>query len=400
MIQFFTNIFDVLNRQHNHIIILAVYLCAVAVVIFLRVAAWLRYSAGAAAIEREDNIKSRSDVKKISNKLLRHAAAAYKRVADTAVTTVPTANIIERQVDKLHIAGWRYGSVVQFVEGFEAGLLWVGVILALVFNDVAHVYGVTAVAVFVLMRVIAAFFDFRAARTRLCDEMLIFIEREVGRFYASDAGGAVLRLKEELSFSQAKQTEAMTAALTQLTKTLHDNADNLNKTIAATTNGIHIEIANAIDEKLIRMTDDFAAAAESWQKSLTEAARVQTTINNSTTALEKAGAKLQTAAELLGTHLQGHSGALSEQLVALVRAVESVKTAQIAITQQSEYIEQNQKTLEAALHAYEASLQGVAQTLGDSLGAFVSVHAQSSAQAVNDALRGNIEKIMQLIRGA
>jgi chromosome segregation ATPase len=269
-----------------------------------------------------------------------------------------------------------------------------------VFSDVAHVYGVSTVAVFVLLRGGAAFFDFQAARVRLRDNMLIFIEREVGRFYASDAGGAILRLKDEISLFQSKHTESMTAALTQLTKTLHDNSNNLSETIKATTNGIHIEIANAIDEKLVRMTGDFAAAADTWEKSLAEAAKTQTSLNNSTNSIERAAAKLQASAELLGTHLQGHSSALSEQLIALVRAVESVKTAQDAIVSQSEYIEQNQKTLEQALHAYEASLQGAARSLGESLGAFVNLHAERSAHTINDALRGNIEKIMQLIRGA
>lgn len=396
---FFTQLFEMLNRQENHVIMLAVYLCVVAGVVALRVLARIRYSAAVAAVNREArNLKSRDDVKKIKNTLLRTCVAVYKSVADVAVTRVPTAQIVERQVDKMHFAGWRYGGLTAFVEGFEAGLLWVGVLLALVFNDFAHVYGVAAVAVFVVLRLCASFFDFRALRAQLCDELLIFIEREVGRFYASDTGGAVLRLKNELTDAQHKQTDALTAALTQLTAALADNTTALNNAILDTTKDIHTKIAAAIDEKLIRMTEDFASAAAAWQKSLTEATAVQNTINKTATGIEKAGGKLQSAAELLSVHLQGHSNALSEQLIALVRAVESVKEAQTALTQQGEYIERNQKTLDDTLHAYEAALQNLTQDLGERLGAFVNLHAQNSAQAVNDALRINIEKIMQLAR--
>jgi chromosome segregation ATPase len=255
---------------------------------------------------------------------------------------------------------------------------------------------VAAAAVFVLLRLCASLFDFRAARAQLCDDIYIFIEREVGRFYASDAGGAVLRLKNELAEAQHKQTEALTAALKQLTAALGDNATALNNAMLDTTKDINEKIAEAIDEKLVRMADDFAAASAAWQKALTQATAVQNTMNQSAAAIDKAGGKLQSAAELLASHLQGHSNALSEQLVALVRAVEAVKDAQASVTKQGEYIERNQQTLEGSLRAYETALQNLSQSLGESLGAFVNVHAQNSAQAVNDALRNNIERIMQL----
>jgi hypothetical protein len=296
----------------------------------------------------------------------------------------------------MHFAGWRYGGLCAFVEGFEAGLLWVGVLLAVVFSDFAFVYGVAAAGVFLVLRLCASLFDFRAKRALLCDEIYIFIEREVGRFYASDAGGAVLRLKNDLTEALNKQTETLTAALKHLTAALGDNATALNNAILDTTKDINKKIAESIDEKLVRMTDDFAAASAAWQKALTEATTVQTAMNQSAAFVDKAGGKLLSAAELLASHLQGHSNALSEQLVTLVRAVESVKDAQVSLTQQGEYIEVNQKTLDTSLRAYEAALQSLTQSLGESLGAFVNVHAQTSAQTVNDALRGNIEKIMQL----
>ena len=384
---FFQQIFDALNRQNNHVFYLAVFLCVAVGVMALRVLARVRFGAAVVAVAKEESLKNREDVKKIRCKLLRNAVAAYKQVADVAVTRIPTAQIVARCVDKMHFAGWRYGGLTAFVEGFEAGLLWVGLILAVVFPAFSHVYGVAAVAVFILLRLCATFFDFRAMRERLCDDMYIFIEREVGRFYASDAGGAVLRLKNELTEAQGKQTEAISAALQQLTVALEKNAASLNTTL--TNNARELET---------RITTDFAESADTWRNALDEAATVQNAINTATTGIEKAGNKLQSAAELLTAHLQGHSNALSEQLLALVRAVESVKDVQAALSQQGEYIAANQKTLDETLHTYEATLQTLTQSMGDSLGTFVNLHAQNSAQAVNDALRNNIEKIMQLAR--
>jgi len=399
ILNFFTNIFNALNRQDNHVVILAVYLCVAAAVVALRILARSRYSAAVLAVSKEaPNLKDRDDVKKIRSSLLRNAIAAYKQVADVAVTRVPTVQIVERQVDKLHFAGWRYAGMAAFVEGFESGLLWVGVLLAVIFNEWAHVYGVMAVVVFLLLRLCASFFDFRAVRERLCDEIHIYIEREVGRFYASDAGGAVLRLKTDLMQAHSRQADLFNASMDRLTDALTSNAEKLNETLRASNKDIHTQIATAIDEKLVRMNEDFASIASAWEKSLTQATTVQGSINQSADFIAKASGKLQSAAELLATHLQGHSNALSEQLVQLVRAVDSMKDAQLALTQQGQFIERNQKTLEETVAAYEASLQTLAANLGESLGAFVNLHAQNSAQAVNEALRGNIEKIMQLTR--
>jgi len=389
-------IFNQLNRQDNHIYILAVYGFIALLVIVLRIVSRIRYSGALMALRRDAReLNARDDVKKLRNHLLRKTVAAYMQVANKAVTRIPTAQLVERQVDSLHLAGWRYGSITALVEGFETGLLWVGLLLALVFADFAHVYGVVAVCLFLLMRINAAFFDFKATRLALSDELFIYIEREVGRFYASDSGGAVLRLKNELTEAQNKQTDALTAVLTQLTTALTENTNQTNKTITEATQDIHTKIAASVDTKLVNMNTILLETTQGWEKSLTEATTVQTAMNQSADAITKAGGKLQSAAELLATHLQGHSNALSEQLLQLVRAVESMREAASHTAQQAEYIKRNQTTLETAVAAYEAALQNYAQNVGDSLGAFINHHAQSAAQTVNDALRGNIEKIVQ-----
>jgi len=307
--------------------------------------------------------------------------------------------LVERQVDALHLAGWRYGSVTALVEGFETGLLWVGLLLALVFADFAHVYGVIAVALFLLMRMNAAFFDFKAARAALTDELYIYIEREVGRFYASDAGGAVLRLKTELATATTRQTETLSAAMGILTATLQKNNEALTQTLAEGTATVGQRLAASMDTKLIDMNDALQATVEQWQQALAQSATAQAAMNDTADRTAQASLRLQTAGELLAKHLQGHSGAMSEQLIALVTAVQAVQqaitqlgTQQEALAAQAVYIERNQHGLETSLAAYESALQGLTQSLGDSLGAFIRLHGQSSAQIVADALKNNVEK--------
>lgn len=74
---------------------------------------------------------------------------------------------------------------------------------------------------------------------------------------------------------------------------------------------------------------------------------------------------------------------LSAQLPALSQAMETIKTT-------AELTAANQKAMAAALTAYETyedSLKNITTTMGESLGTFIDLHAQTSAKAIADALK-------------
>jgi len=110
----------------------------------------------------------------------------------------------------------------------------------------------------------------------------------------------------------------------------------------------------------------------------------------------QASDRLQSAADLLASQMKGHSSATSEQLLALISAIREMKDelqllreTQSAVAAQGAFIEANQKAIETSLHAYETSLQNLTQSVGDGLGAFINLHAQTAAQTINDAIRRN-----------
>ena len=188
-----------------------------------------------------------------------------------------------------------------------------------------------------------------------------------------------------------------------MSTTMAETTASIGKTMTETTASVGPALAAAMDEKLINMNAKLTLTLDSWEKTLTKAVTLQSAMNDTSDRLGQSSLRLQSSAELLSKHLQGHSNALSEQLVALVTAIEAIKdgvgvlsTQQEALVKQSGYIERNQQTLEAAITAYESSLQGLTQSLGDGLGAFINLHAQSSAQVVNESLKANLDKIFLL----
>jgi len=416
MPDFLTNLFETLNYQDSHIAIMAVFITIAVLTILLRIFAHIHFRAALLSFrsDAKKEIKSLDDLKMLKCALLTKTVTEYKRVADKAVTQVPTTQLIQRQISQMSFLGWRYDGMLPFVSEMERAILWIGLILAVIFTDYAFVYGLLAVALFLITRIFTAFFNFQMAREQLAAELLIYIEREVGRFYASDTSGALLRLKNDLTGAISSMTsnlenimgaiaDGLAKATTSIGKTMAETTASIGKTMTETTLAVGPALAAAMDEKLINMNENLAHTLKSWESALGEAVSLQTTMNETSDRMGQSSLRLQTSADLLAKHLQGHSSALSEQLVALVTSIESVQngirlmnTQQEALTHQTSYIERNQQTLETALQAYESSLQGLTQSLGDGLGAFINLHAQSSAQAINDALKSNLDKIMQL----
>ena len=410
------NLFETLSRQDNNVAIMTVFICIAAIAVILRIFAHIHFRAALFSFHRDakKEIEKVEDFKKHKCALLTKSIAEYRRIAGKAVTQVPTAQLVDRQLSEMNFMGWRYDGMLPFILEMERAVLWIGLILAVVFPQHAFVYGLLAVILFLSMRIVAAFFDFNGAKAQLAGEVLIYIEREVGRFYASDTGGAVLRLKNDLTGAIASMTsnmenimgaiaDSLAKTTTSIGKTMTETTASIGKTMTETTLAVGPALAAAMDEKLINMNANLAHTLKSWEDALNKAVGLQATMNETSDRMSQSSLRLQSSADLLAKHLQGHSGALSEQLVALVTAIEAVQggidlmnTQQEALTQQTGYIERNQHALEAALQAYEASLQGLTQSLGDGLGAFINLHAQSSAQAVNDALRANLDRIMQL----
>jgi len=409
MQNFFNNLFTALNSQDNQMVIMIIFLSLVAISLILRITAHLHFRASLLAfqLDTRKELKDKSDVAKLKNGLLRKAVAEYIRTAERAVTAVPTKQIVDREVSKKSLLGWRYESILPFVDSLDIGLLVVGLILTIAFNEHAFVYGTLAALAFVLTRLCAAFFNANNARAQLADEIQLYIEREIGRFFASDTSGAVLRLKNDLTEAISKQSAAYKDTMENIGHIMATALGKVSDSMTEATASIGPSVATAMDEKLINMNDTLTTTLKNWGKALSEATSLQTNMNESSERLSHAGAKLQSASELLATHMQGHSTALSGQLVTLVSAIDAMKESvnhfaaqQEALTQQAKYIERNQQTLDTTLHAYEESLKGLTSSLGEGLGAFINLHAQTSAQTINDAMKTNIDKMLNISKAS
>jgi hypothetical protein len=394
VLDFFADIFYTLGRHDNHVFIVAVYLTFSGLIIFLRVAAHLHFRGVLLGFrfEAKKELKDKADVGKISHSLLKKVAVEYIRVAERAVTQISTGQLVERAVGGMGFLGWKYSGLLPFIEAFEYGLLGIGLILAVIFGEYAAAYGLLAIVVFAAFRVAAGFFNVRSLRADLVGDVILFLERELGRFFVADEGGAILRLKNDLTEAINRQSEVFRATVSEVSVAMIGAANSIGPIVAA-----------AMDEKLINMNETLTHTLRDWEDVLKRAAVVHAAINDSAEKFGQSGERIRSASDLLAGHMQGHSSALSEQLITLVSAIDEMKSgikilgeSQAALTKQATFIERNQKALETSLHAYEDSLKALTQSVGDGLGAFINLHAETAAQTINDAMKNNISQIMNL----
>ena len=397
----FTDIYNLLSRDYNQVLMLAVFTGAVLFVILLRIITHLHFKVRYTAFKFDaKDLDKKDDVKKYKNSLLRRAAAEYKQILEKAVTKSSPEKVVQKILSKMSMLGIKYTGIMPFVEAMERSILWIGLIMAFIFNDSAFVFGGAAIIGFLLLRIFAGLFNFREAFEIFSIEMQIYLERELGRFFATDAGGAVLRLKNELVESISTQTKIFEKNIKHMTDVFAQSNENISNTIK----NIGPSIANVIDEKLINMNESLTEVIKLWESAVSKSERLQTLTNDSADKINKSADKLTNAGEFLAKYLQGHTDAMSNQLIGLLNAIEILKEAitnnnqgQESLKEIINYIEKNQKMLEKSVTQYEDAIKHLTSAIGDGLGVYINLHAQQAAQTINDTMKSVSERITHLI---
>ena len=399
--QIFTDIYNLLSRDYNQVLILAVFTGVILFVILLRIITHLHFRAQCTAFRFDSkDLEKRDDIEKYKNRLLRKAASEYKQILKKAVTKSTPEKPVQNVLSKLNMLGIKYTGIMPFIEAMERNILFIGLIMAVIFNDSAFVFGGAAIIGFLLLRIFAGLFNFREAYETLSTEMQIYLERELGQFFATDAGGAVLRLKNELIESISTQTKMFEKSIKNMTDAFTVANENISNTIK----NIGPAVANIMDEKLINMNNSLTDIIKLWESAVSKSEKLQTLANDSADKINRSADKLTNAGEFLAKYLQGHTDAMSNQLIALLNAIDNLKEVissnnqgQESLKELINYIEKNQKVLEKSVEQYEYAIKHLTSAIGDGLGVYINLHAQQAAQTINDTMKSVSERITHLI---
>ena len=198
----FEDIFIFLMTPHNNIIVMAAFIIAHIIVVGLRIVTFLGYRGHnmwmTVDLSPSKTLVTLSDTEGIRSQLLRRITADYIAAANKNAPRVPLDSIVDKHVLDLSAFGWRYTGMLDWCGKMESGLVLVGIILALIFPEYSVVYGVLAVLGFIILKFASSCWDGYTAQALIKSDIKIYMEREVGRFFASHMTNAVSEFKEEI----------------------------------------------------------------------------------------------------------------------------------------------------------------------------------------------------------
>jgi hypothetical protein len=342
------------------------------------------------------SVTSKADLEKIRFGMLKNIIADYIRTAERNVAGVHLDAITHKYLLKLSFIGWSFDSMERFITGFELMLPVAGLAMALIVETLRTPFGVTAAGAFLLLRILAAVFDFQLAREKLAAEIVEYVEREIGQYYNSDFGAALKQFTVNVAGALSKQAESLRDVIQKLESNLSGAVGLILKEMSSELAGV----SGALHKPL-----------QAWSEAITSAiadtAGVQQKSAESLRLMDGAVTRLKSASEALEVSLKNHTaklaglfdgfGANTEKLAdagqALRQSTENAQNRYGVIDEQVQYIKKNQALLEKAVVRYEQSLEGLTLKMGDGFGGILEFHIQKSYQALNENLQNNIGKI-------
>lgn len=297
---YFENIFFILQHQHNNIVVMAVFIVLHILVIALRVIVFMGYRGNsmllAADLHPSKALKSTAGVSEIRSTLLRRVASDYVNAAEKNAPRVPLEAIISKHMLSLSLVGWRFTAISGWLDKFENSSILLGLILALIFPQYAVVYGLLAVLGFILVKLSASLFNYEIAEKLLATDIHVYVEQEVGRFFAGHMAGAVNRFKEEVTEAMDRQGALLKTAL--------DDLQCLSK------------LPEALD-KMIDSNDRYALHHEAFMAQSQMIKDSQSALENSLATYETTLQNLvQTMGNGMGTFIQMHGQNAANSLAA------------------------------------------------------------------------------------
>jgi len=304
------------------------------------------------------DVGAKADAAALKNGLVGRAATDYMNAYEKGAASVSAAAAVNKNAAGMGLLFWKYDSMARFITGYENSVVLIGLLLA-VFLDYPAFFGVMAIASFLVLRVFASLFDFELAKEKLVNELILYLEREIGQFYAPDLGSGMNRLRTEMTAAAANQAAVFEKSL-----------QNLGAELGGAMKAAISEIA--IDESI-----------KEWKSSLAEAAAAQGRLNGSVEKLDAAAGRVKESAGAFGA-------ALDEYLNGMKALAEKMNGR----FESQEFIEKNQALLNDSFNKFELSLQDITGKFGNSLASIVDHRVRASYDSLNDAVTANISRII------
>jgi len=348
-------IFNAINSYENAFIAYIVFLGVALVVILLRITLFFVYQAQRTIVRMNSRpIKNLGELKEARHSnILTRVAKDYFGLCEAGVTTADTKAISEWHVSKLNFLGLRLPGINSFTEGFERSIALIGLLLALIFEPARIAFGLTAIVLWLLIRLFSSAFNANLAREHLTNEVFMYVSREVAKFFTPDLTASLTALRNTLSNAIDVQTDALASAS-------HGTGESL----SAAVNKSMGDMTRSIDHTLVKLADADTFLKEPlshWNNQINRAAQVQDSANQS-----------------------------NERLLDAIAEFSDIADALVDIQHELE-----QHSPANTVRNYEATLEDLTARLGSGFGTMLDQHVNRALQDLAQGLEHNAENMVR-----
>lgn len=343
-------------------------------------------------------ISSINDIKDTKSRLLNKVIKSYVKSAEKGISYIDINAITENQLLKLNFLGWNYKSIENFLNGLEYAFLIFGILFWLSFERELIFIVITIIA-FVLIKIMSSIFDYSVTKEKLLNEIILYVEREVGQFYITDLAFSVQNFKMEMKEVFNIQTKTLSDSVlkisTDMANAIIVSNKQLNENIDKTINSL-FSITDILEKPLIQ-----------WKESLEKAVKSQVSINTTFEKIYNAASSFENVTNELAEKLESYSlvykkyeDKANNEIIQLTSVTEKLlisnkDNSEIikSLRNQFDYIEENQKLLKESIQKYELTLEDVTKQMGSALGGIVEYQMQSTYKNISEYIKEDISKI-------
>ncbi|MCL2616478.1 MAG: hypothetical protein FWD96_02385, partial [Defluviitaleaceae bacterium] len=214
-------------------------------------------------------------------------------------------------------------------------------------------FGISAVALWLLLYLCSAVFDARLVREKLVDDITTYVSREVAKFFTPDITASLASLRKTLTDSIAAQSDAFTAAS-------RSTAESLSASVSKNLG----DMTRSIEHTLIKLADTDTLLKEPlsrWNEQITNAAVLQQGANQSNERLLQAITQFSDVAGTL-------AGMLSEL---------------------------EKHSPDKVVKNYDSALEDLTRKLGDGFGTMLDHHVTTALQGLASNMESNLAQMQR-----
>jgi len=378
-----------------------IFISAAALTAILRVIVFIGYQIQYQAFKLgAKDLKHKSEIPSVKNGIAVKIIKDYTRLCNKGVAHINTAAIVRKHLLGIRFVYWTFDSIGRFIKGVDRAIPPVGLILSLSLGFPGF-FGYLTVALFVILLVLAATFDYEHIYAKLESEMTEYLEREIGQFYILDMNTGLTKLNKTMNESAASQAAVTGDAIKKLGETLSSalmlTVDEMRKNLEDT-----IKTINSYSDVLKKPLDEWRGAVEYATENQKQINAAVKSLNSAAAAFMKTTASAEQSFKNHIVMLENEKDFVNAQINALqdiTRAAsangELSKANKAAIDNALSFIEKNQAVLGESLDRYELALEQITSKVGEALGSILNYHIENSYSSLNARLDENLDRILK-----